>query len=83
MARQHVGDQSPEFAAIAASDLAPGERERIDAALADLKAVLNGPDREVVKSGTHALNEATKHLAEVMMNRSVHAALTGKSIDRL
>jgi hypothetical protein len=28
-----------------------------------------------------ALNEATQHLAELMMNRSVKAALTGKSVD--
>ena len=32
---------------------------------------------------TQALNEATAHLAEVMMNRSVQAALSGKHIDRL
>ena len=44
---------------------APGERERIEAALADLKAVLNGPDRDAIKARTHALNEATQHLAEV------------------
>jgi hypothetical protein len=29
------------------------------------------------------LNDATKHLAELMMNRSVHAALSGKNIDQL
>ena len=75
--------RAPEFEAIAAADLAPGERERIDAALADLKAGLNSPDREAIKAGTHALNEATQHLAEVLMNRSVKAALAGKSIDRL
>jgi molecular chaperone DnaK len=75
--------RSPEFPAIAKTDLGAGERELIDAALADLKAVLNGPDREAIKSKTHALNEATQHLAEVMMNRSVKEALTGKSIDRL
>jgi Fe-S protein assembly chaperone HscA len=75
--------RSPEFAAIAETELRAGERERIDVALADLKAVLNGPDREAIKTKTHTLNEATQHLAEVMMNRSVHAALSGKSIDRL
>jgi molecular chaperone DnaK (HSP70) len=75
--------RSPEFPAIAEGELAAGERERIDTALAALKAVLNGPDRELIQKNTHALNEATRHLAEVMMNRSVHAALTGKSIDRL
>jgi molecular chaperone DnaK (HSP70) len=75
--------RAPEFEAIATADLAPGERERIDRALADLKAGLNEPDREAIKVRTHALNEATQHLAEVLMNRSVKAALTGKSIDRL
>jgi Fe-S protein assembly chaperone HscA len=75
--------RSPEFAAIAEADLGPGERERIEAALADLKAGLNGPDRDAIKAKTHALNEATQHLAEVLMNRSVKAALTGKSIDGL
>jgi Fe-S protein assembly chaperone HscA len=75
--------RSPEFPAIAKAELGSGERERIDRALADLKAALNGPDREAIKNKTHALNEATQHLAEVMMNRSVHAALTGKSIEGL
>ena len=75
--------RSPQFPEIAATELAAGEQEGIDAALAGLKAVLNGPDRELIQKRTHALNEATQHLAEVMINRSVHAALTGKSIDRL
>jgi molecular chaperone DnaK len=75
--------RSPEFTGIAKSELGAGERERIDAALAGLKTVLNGPDREAIKTGTHALNEATQHLAEVMMNRSVKEALTGKSIEQM
>ena len=41
--------RSPEFPAIAEAELAAGERERIDAALAGLKAVLNGPDREAIQ----------------------------------
>jgi len=75
--------RSPEFPDVAKTELGAGERERIEAALADLKTVLNGPDREAIKTRTHALNEATQHLAEVIMNRSVKEALTGKSIDRL
>jgi Fe-S protein assembly chaperone HscA len=75
--------RSPDYPAIAIAELKAGEREHIDVALADLKAVLNGPDREAIKNKTHTLNEATQHLAEVIMNRSVHAALTGKSIERL
>src|SRR6476659_4670523 len=34
-----------EFAAMASEQLEPGERERIEAALAELKAVMAGPDR--------------------------------------
>jgi Fe-S protein assembly chaperone HscA len=75
--------RSPEFPAVAEAEMGAGERERIDAALAALKAVLNGPDRELIQKSTLALNQATQHLAEVMMNRSVHAALAGRSIDNL
>jgi hypothetical protein len=45
--------------------------------------VLNSNDRETIQKWTHALNEATQHLAEVMMNRSVRAALAGKNVDSL
>jgi molecular chaperone DnaK len=75
--------RAPEFGEIAAAELAPGEHERILAAAADLRAVLHGSDRDAIQQKTHSLNEATQHLAEVMMNRSVRAALAGKSIDRL
>ena len=75
--------RAPDFADVAQRELAPGERDRIDAALADLKAVVNAPDRDTIQQKTHALNEATHHLAEVMMNRSVHAALSGKSVNEL
>ena len=75
--------RSPDFAVIAKTELAAGERDGIEAALADLKAVLNEPDREAIKAKTHALNEATQHLAEVIMNRSIQGALTGKSIDNV
>jgi Fe-S protein assembly chaperone HscA len=74
--------RAPEYAAIAEADLEPGERDTIDAALAGLKAVLNASDREAIQAATHTLNDATRHLAEVMMNRSVQAALSGKSIDK-
>ena len=72
--------RSPDFEAIA-TELASGERERIDLALSDLKGVVNGTDRTLVQEKTRALNEATQHLAELIMNRSVNAALTGRSVD--
>jgi molecular chaperone DnaK len=75
--------RAPEFADIARNDLAPGELPRIEAALADLKAVIGGDDRERIHEAMHALNEATKHLAEVAMNRSVQAALSGKNVNEM
>jgi hypothetical protein len=40
-------------------------------------------DRDAILQWTKVLNDATQHLAEIMMNRSVQAALAGKNIDRL
>ena len=51
--------------------------------LAGLKMVMNSKDRETILKWTQALNDATQHLAEVMMNRSIRAALTGKNVDQL
>jgi Fe-S protein assembly chaperone HscA len=70
----------PDFAALAAEQLEAGERERIDATLADLKAVIAGSDRVVIQEKTHALNHATQHLAEVTMNRTVREALAGRNV---
>jgi Fe-S protein assembly chaperone HscA len=75
--------RSPEFAHIAAHDLGPGEQQRIEAALGALKAVISGDDRDLIHEKTHALNEATKHLAEVAMNRSVQAALSGRNVNEM
>ncbi|MBW8867689.1 MAG: Fe-S protein assembly chaperone HscA, partial [Acidobacteria bacterium] len=73
--------RNPDFATIAKEELAPGERQKIESVLAGLRMVLNSKDRETIQKWTHALNDATRHLAEVMMNRSVKAALSGKSVN--
>jgi molecular chaperone DnaK (HSP70) len=70
----------PDFSQIAESELQLGELNRIDEALAELKDTIGGSDRELIHEKTHALNHATQHLAEVMMNRSVREALTGKNV---
>jgi len=80
-AEQDRGGAPPEFTDIAKNDLAPGEQQRIETALAALKAVIGGDDRNAIHQRTHELNDVTKHLAEVAMNRSVHAALSGRSVN--
>ncbi|HTK27925.1 MAG TPA: Fe-S protein assembly chaperone HscA [Vicinamibacterales bacterium] len=72
--------RAPDFADLARETFAPGERDRIEAALGALQGVLNGADRDAIQQATHELNEATRHLAEVMMNRSVQAALAGRRV---
>ena len=73
----------PDFAELAATELAAGEVERIEAALAALKQAMAATDRAAIQDGTEVLNEATRHLAEVAMNRSVRAALSGKNVDEM
>ena len=41
---------------------------------------MSASDRERIHQQTHALNEATRHLAEVIMNRSVREALAGRNV---
>jgi len=57
-----------------------GERERIDAALAELKHVMTGTERGIVQEKTHALNDVTQRLAETTMNRTVREALAGRNV---
>ena len=70
----------PDFEQIAAEALEPGERPAIESALAEAKRVIAGDDRAEIQRKTEALNQATRHLAEVVMNRSVREALAGKNV---
>jgi Fe-S protein assembly chaperone HscA len=73
--------RNPDFAAAAKTDLAPGELAAIESALADLRSVMESNDRVVIEAKTKVLNDVTRHLAEVMMNRGVRAALAGKNVN--
>jgi molecular chaperone DnaK (HSP70) len=70
----------PDFAAITGGEVAADELAQIERSLADLKYVMAGSDREAIHEKTHALNDVTRHLAEVMMNRSVREALAGRNV---
>jgi molecular chaperone DnaK (HSP70) len=73
----------PDFEQIAAEALEPGERGRIEEALAAAREAVAGATRQRVQAATEALNHATRHLAEVVMNRSVREALAGKNVNEM
>jgi molecular chaperone DnaK (HSP70) len=75
--------RSPQFPAIDAEELKPGEKKRIEQALTGLKHVVLSSNRDAILQWTKVLNDATRHLAEVTMNRSVRAALAGKNVDEV
>ena len=72
--------RNPDLAA-AQGDLAPGELAAIESALASLREVMESGHRTVIEQRTQVLNDVTRHLAEVLMNRGVRAALSGRKID--
>jgi Fe-S protein assembly chaperone HscA len=74
--------RDPDFQDVAA-ELGAGERKRIEGALAALRHVLGSHDRDAIRQWTIVLNEATRHLAEIQMNRSLQAALSGRKIDEV
>ena len=70
----------PDFEQIESEALEAGERQRIEAALGEARQAIGMTGRDVIHQKTEALNHATRHLAEVVMNRSVREALAGKNV---
>ncbi|MEK6630918.1 MAG: Fe-S protein assembly chaperone HscA [Acidobacteriota bacterium] len=73
----------PDFGVIAAAELSVGEVAAIHDALAAVKSAIVTDDRALVEVATQTLNHATQHLAEVMMNWTVQAALAGRKADEV
>ena len=71
----------PDFETITTGELTTTEIERIHSALADLKQAMSSTERDVIHAKTDALNHATRHLAEIVMNRSVREALAGRNVE--
>jgi len=67
----------------AVAELPAAERSRIDATLASLRAAMAGTDYKLVRAHIDELNQATSHLAELMMNRVLHATVEGKRLDQV
>ena len=63
--------------------LAAEERDTITAAVAALRAVRDGEDRDAIRERTTDLNHATEHLAEVMMDAALKGALGTKRADEI
>jgi molecular chaperone DnaK len=64
-----------------AAALSPEERAKIDSAVADLKEAIGGTDYKLMRKKIDELNQATQHLAEVMMNSAVNTVLQGKKLE--
>jgi molecular chaperone DnaK len=56
------------------------ERARIDASVAALKEAAAGQDYKLIRKRIDELNQATMHLAELVMNTAISTALKGKSV---
>jgi hypothetical protein len=46
----------------------------------NLQASVAGTDRKLIKDNIEALGEATKHMAELLLNQAVQEALKGQNI---
>ena len=57
------------------------ERQHITAIVAALRAAVAGADYKLIRAEMDALNQATMHLAELVMNHAVQAAVQGKRVD--
>jgi molecular chaperone DnaK len=63
------------------SALPSQERAKIDAAVLALKESTSGSDYRLMRKKIDELNQATQHLAEVMMNSAVNSVLQGKRLE--
>ncbi|MFQ5694332.1 MAG: Hsp70 family protein, partial [Nitrospinota bacterium] len=57
------------------------ERREIEEALDALRAALGGDDREAIRSRLDRLNEATLHLAEVLMDTTLKATVQDRKVE--
>jgi molecular chaperone DnaK len=60
--------------------LSEEERERIEASTAVLRDAVGGKDYKLTRKRIDELNQATEHLAELLMNSAVSTALEGRKL---
>ncbi len=66
-----------------AQELSAEERQRIEAARAALQEAMGSDDHRLIRERLEELNQATHHLAELLMNTAVQTALKGKRPDEV
>jgi molecular chaperone DnaK len=59
------------------------ERAAIETALEALRRARGGSDRDLIREATTAMNRATEHLAEVMMDTALKCALGSRRADEI
>jgi molecular chaperone DnaK len=63
------------------AQLSRDEQDAISVARTRLEEVLRGEDAKAIRDATLALDKATTHFAELMMEAAVSTAITGKTMD--
>jgi len=63
-----------------AAAMSGSERARIDSSIAALTSAVQGSDYKLIRRQIDDLNQATEHLAELLMNSAVQTALQGKKL---
>jgi Fe-S protein assembly chaperone HscA len=64
-----------------ANELATEERTAIAESTAQLRAAMAGTDYKLIRKRIDELNEATMHLAEIVLNSALAAAVQGKRLE--
>jgi molecular chaperone DnaK len=75
--------REPRAAEIAATELTADERRTITESVERLKAALAGTDYKLIRQRIDELNQATMHLAEIVMNGALQTALEGKKLEEV
>jgi Fe-S protein assembly chaperone HscA len=77
----HVTEKA--LASEAAAELDTAERNRIVGGVSLLRAAMEGSDFRLIRARIDALNQASMHLAQLMMNRALEVAFQGKRLDEV
>jgi molecular chaperone DnaK len=66
--------------ASAPAGLSSDERSKIESSASRLRGVMTGSDYKLIREKIDELNEATQHLAELVMNSAISGALQGRKV---